>query len=138
MTNEIIKERDHKGRFVSSYKPEYDQLVIDHLANGYSIESFAGSIGVDRSTPYAWAGLHESFKEAVEVGLAKSQKYWESVGKLGMIGKVPGFNATVWIFSMKNKFGWRDRHEIKSLRPEDEFAEVSHRKIMDYIEGKKF
>ena len=41
---------------------------------------------------------------------------------------------------MKNRYGYRDRHEVRNLEgKEDDFSGVvTHEKIMKYIEGKEF
>lgn len=45
-----------------------------------------------------------------------SLKWWETTGKEGLWGdKNNMFNSAVWIFNMRNKFGWRDdpkKHEV--------------------------
>ena len=138
-TSDGIVYRDPKtGQSISKYKPEYDQLLLDHLSEGYSFESFAAIAKVNRDTLYEWEKKHKSFAEAKQLGVAKSLLFWEKMGMAGMVGKIDKFNVTSWIFNMKNRFGWRDRQEIKKLEKDQDFGEVTHEKIMQYIEGKKF
>ena len=85
-------------------------LVYDHLAAGYSKESF----------PYADWDTVERYckdfpKEFPSEKLAEAMRIqrfeWESIGMDGAKGKIPGFNAASWIFNMKNRFRdeWQDR-----------------------------
>jgi hypothetical protein len=91
------------------YDEKYCQQLIDHMANGYSFESFAGTIGVAYKTLYVWQDKHLEFLQAKEIGLAKSLVWWEMAGRKGMLHK--GFSAAVWIFNMKNRHNWLDRKE---------------------------
>ncbi len=82
----------------------------DHIAAGYSIKSFPEC---DYDTAYSYAKRFpedcpmEEFNEAQR----KSLLYWETMGAEGASGKIPGFNATSWIFNMKNRAGWVDKLE---------------------------
>lgn len=49
------------------------------------------------------------FQAAVKKGEEACNIWWERLGrKLAMDG---GGNSAVWIFNMKNRFGWRDKQE---------------------------
>ena len=39
-----------------------------------------------------------------------SQCFWEKQGRMATFGATPNFNATTWIFNMKNRFSedWKD------------------------------
>lgn len=52
----------------------------------------------------------EKIAEAERIGLGKL----ESFGFDGMMGKIPGFNPTTWIFITKNRLGWRDKQDLTS------------------------
>lgn len=95
----------------SDYKPEYCELLIDHMSEGLSFESFGGVVGSHRDTLYEWTKVHPEFKEAREIGKSKSRLFWEKLGIEGLWGSKegPNLNATVWIFNMKNRFQWRDK-----------------------------
>jgi hypothetical protein len=127
------------GQFASKYKPEFDEMLIDHLSKGFSFHSFAGVVRVNYDTVFEWVKRHPSFAEAKQIGTAQSHVFWEKMGIAGTLGKINKFVPSTWIFNMKNRFGWRDRQEIKELGGDEDFDEViSHDKIMEYIEGKKF
>jgi hypothetical protein len=49
----------------SEYRPEYCDLVIEHMAQGYSLTAFAGLVRVAVDTVYRWIALHSEFSEAV-------------------------------------------------------------------------
>lgn len=100
----------------TKYKAKYCQMLIDHMAKGFSFESFAAEIGTHRDTLYEWTKKHERFSDAHKSGQDQCRKWWERAGHAGMMGKVKNFNASVWIFSMKNRHGWRDM--ITDLPPE--------------------
>jgi hypothetical protein len=95
------------------------------MAKGLSFESFAGRIGVSRRVLYDWLDAHEEFLHAKEIGAEKSLLRWEMAGIRGYFAEkirddeaLSGFRTdkqelipAVWIFNMKNRFGWRDRQK---------------------------
>jgi len=88
-------------------------MLIDHMASGLSFEAFAGVIGVNQDTLHEWVKVWPAFSEAKKDGLAKGRIFWEKIGHAGMSGKIKNFNSTVWVFSMKNRFGWRDKQSVE-------------------------
>src|SRR5688572_10998862 len=103
-----------KGGRPSKYKPEYPAELSKHFGKGGSYEAFAGVVGVAIQTLYDWEKRHPEFLAAKQEGVSLSQHVWEQIGMAGMTGKISGFNATVWIFNMKNRFGWRDARDVKT------------------------
>ena len=115
-------EKRKPGR-PTKYKPEYCEKLVQHMADGYSFESFGGKVDVGRESLYRWEAKHQEFRDAKKRGSTKSQLHWEHMGRLGLGSKT--FNATVWIFNMKNRFGWRDRTEQE--------VNVKHERYEDFI-----
>lgn len=97
----------------SKYKPEYCEGVLAHMSKGFSFESYAAVIGVNRDTLFEWTHAHAEFSDYTKRGQDASRYFYEKIGLMGMTGKMPGFNASSWIFSMKNRFGWRDKANIE-------------------------
>ena len=58
----------------------------------------------------------EEFSGTIKIARRKCQVWWERLGREAcfMGGKDNPFNATVWIFNMKNRFKWSDRSEVNS------------------------
>jgi hypothetical protein len=118
------EKRIGEGR-PTKYKPEYCQMLIDHMNGGYSFESFAGLIGVAKQTLYEWIDANSEFLDAKEVGFEKSRLFWEKVGvdyiinqsssTAGVGSESKAINSTVYIFNLKNRFPkeWRDRQEVE-------------------------
>lgn len=97
----------------TDYKHEYCDLLINHMAEGLSFESFAGKVNVSKQTIYDWMQKNPEFLDARKKGDALSLLWWEKEGKDGMwSGKQ--FNAAIWMINMKNRHGWRDRVEMKA------------------------
>lgn len=95
----------------SKYKPEFCDMLLDHMDSGLDYGSFAGVVGVKRSTLYDWEKNHEEWAEARELGEGLLYLYNMRLGRDATIGKVRNFNNTVWIFIMKNCHGWRDKQK---------------------------
>lgn len=97
----------------TDYKPEYCQMLIDHMAEGFSFESFAAVVKVNRDTLYNWVAIHPDFSDAKKSGFDESRLTWEKIGR--DIAKKGEGNATAFIFNMKNRFreDWNDKQTIE-------------------------
>ena len=102
------------------YKPEYCALLIKHMSQGLSYESFAGEIGVCIATLYNFEEKYPDWSRAKDKGRSASRNRLEKLGLQGMLGyrtvkdpktkeitQVPytTFNTTNYIFTMKTRHG---------------------------------
>lgn len=113
----------------SKFKPAYSNMLIEHLAEGASIASFAAEIGVARSTINQWAEDYPEFSEALKIAKAKCAAWWErKLRTIAVVGGGPGA-ATAVIFGLKNMASddWRDKqeHELTGKDGKDLPAPVS-------------
>ncbi|WP_386681854.1 hypothetical protein [Loktanella sp. R86503] len=71
-------------------------------------------LGISRDTFYRWQKEYPEFSDAVKGVKHRSQAWWEQQGRIATFGGTDGFNATSYIFNMKNRFPdeWKDRHEL--------------------------
>lgn len=92
------------------YDPEYAKRLPDMFKNGEDVAEVAAALGVSRQAFYDWCKKYPKFNEAYELGKIYSEAWWSKLGRAGAAGKVE-IQPTVWIFNMKNKFGWRDKPE---------------------------
>ena len=88
------------------------QKIVEEMAQGLSKEAAAASVGVTRQTMHTWTEHHPEFLDAIKLGEELCLEFWERLGVRGAAGLVDGFNATAWIFNMKNRAHWRDKHEV--------------------------
>jgi len=97
---------------------KYDDALADVLDTlgheGEGIMEICHAMGISRETFYEWERKHEKFSDATKMYRVRYQAWWERLGRAGTAGCVAGFNATGYVWSMKNRFphDWRDRHEI--------------------------
>lgn len=118
----------------SDYKPEYCEMVIEHMAQGLSFESFAGVVSTSKPTLYSWAEKNEEFLNAKRIGTEKCRVFWEKAGIKGLfLGKEEKFNAAVWVFNMKNRFGWRDVQEISQEINNKHQVNLKHEDILELV-----
>lgn len=102
------------------------EALIEHGKTGLSFEIF----GIDetvieiigthvvKSTLYEWIKDHPEFSNAKKLYTIHCQKYWEKKSNDHITHYKDGkqLNSAVWIFNMRNRFGWRDK-------PKDEIDE---------------
>lgn len=126
----------------SKYKQEYCKMLVDHLRVGDSYETFPATIyekygyeaAVHVDTLYEWEKVHPEFSEAKKIGWALGRKFWEQLGKTGSAGRLERtskeiihpdgkverekaqatFGQSAWIFTMKNRFNYRDRVDLNA------------------------
>ena len=114
-----MEKKKHPGGRPTVYKPEYCEMLIQHMKEGLSFEAFGGVTGHSKQTLYEWIEKFPEFGDSKRRGELLSQLWWEKIGVERLIsqswhqGGSKALNASVWIFNMKNRFGWRDRHDIE-------------------------
>lgn len=91
------------------YRPEYCAKVEEYIGQGHSMESFAHTVNVVRSTIYDWKDNFPEFKEALDRGFSKRQERTEKLLQTCAESNVG--NASVLIFLGKNWAGLRDKFE---------------------------
>jgi hypothetical protein len=106
------EEKDLGGR-PTKYEPAMCERVIELMRDGASKHEVAADLGIAWQTFLNWQkdGRFPEFMDAVSRGELLSQAWWERAGRSAVMGTISGFNAASWIFNMKNRFGWRDKHD---------------------------
>lgn len=108
----MAKKKYDTGR-PTAYNPDFCQIAIDFLAQGYSRTALAGHLGVTRQTVYNWSKDHPEFFDALSLGEAKTSLFWES--RLIDIARGGDGNTSATIFALKNRVSaeWRDaQHQV--------------------------
>lgn len=101
----------------TKYDPDTMLPIINEGGgNGEGMAELIVSLGIGRETFYKWKEKYPEFSNAVSGYKIRSQSWWEGKGRDGMVGKIQGFNATAYIFNMKNRFhqDWKDKHEVEN------------------------
>lgn len=88
----------------SDYDPAMCQTVLELGAAGKSKAQIAKELGVSRVTMTAWEGKHPEFLNAVKEAQDLALAWWEEKGQDSTFDNSKGFNATAFIFQMKNRF----------------------------------
>jgi transposase len=105
----------------SKYDPAFCERVLELGREGKSKTQIAAAIDVSRVTLGTWGEQHPDFLAALKRARELELAWWENVGQKHMLA--PGFNATAFIFQMKNRFReeYRDVQTIDSTirRPGD-------------------
>lgn len=65
--------------------------------------------GIDAKTFNRMLEDEPEFLQTITEARSKCEVWWQRVGRTAAIGQIEGFNATAWIFNMKNRFRWRDQ-----------------------------
>lgn len=114
----------------TKYKPEMCERVIDMGKEGASKAEMALELDIAYSNFDVWQNEIPEFREAVKEAERLSQGWWEREGRKATFGGIEGFNATSFIFNMKNRFkaDWRDKVEqevsgglrVIPVEPDDE------------------
>ena len=98
----------------SMYNESYCRMLVDHMANGFTFESFSTLIHVGRSVLYEWRKKHPKFMDAYQVGKGYRSQAWESTLQKIATGELKG-SAAAAMFALKNyeKERFRDKQEIE-------------------------
>jgi predicted DNA-binding protein YlxM (UPF0122 family) len=106
----VSSEIAHFGR-PTEYKDTYPQMLVEHMAEGYSFESFAGIVDVDRQTIYNWKDKHPDFLDAFRRGKSKMLLKDEETLNKGIRGDIKA-NGALMALKMYNCHNWTSKSEV--------------------------
>ncbi len=126
----------------SKYDPKFPDMLITHMREGNSFETFGALAHVSKQTLYDWLDAHPEFDEAYSIGQVLSEHWWwrKGMDHLVTYDKDVKFNAAVWIFTMKCRFKFRDGSENERNKDDDNKKPPSDEKIrevLDLVEARK-
>lgn len=104
----------------TDYKPEYCEMLIEHMAKPFSYETFGAIVNVSKQTLYDWEKKHKDFLDAKRLGRMKQQLALEKMLKGQSMGSIKNGNASSLIFYIKNLTNFRDDPVIE----EDSYEEM--------------
>lgn len=96
----------------SKYKPEYADMMINHMKAGGFFEGFAMSIDVHMDTLLDWTTKFPEFSDAYKKAKQAQLEHFQQMGYGLANGQVKG-QVAAWCFMMKNMFKWRDVHDVE-------------------------
>jgi len=104
-----------RGRMIAE-SPELRKKIferlLEHVRNGYSLSCFdeLSEVSVRKYLKtYYEEFIEEDLDEAMRTGMQR----WESIGKRQAEGSCLG-NSRSWFYNMANRFGWREKVDIKA------------------------
>ena len=125
----------------SKFAQDYPELLVKHMKDGNSYDSFGAIVNVTTKTMENWEKKYPSWRLAKELGKQYELAYWENLLQKGATGQLPPikkrvtvfnpdksiksitvidepgkFNATSVIFALKNKFRslYREKIEVEN------------------------
>lgn len=84
-----------KGGRPTKYKPEFCNLLIEHMKRGLSFESFGAEdgVGVSKETLYNWLERHKEFLDARKRGFPYLEAYYIKTGQSIATGQMRRVSA---------------------------------------------
>ena len=108
------------------YKKKFCEMLIAHMAKGYSYTTFCAEINVGRQTLYDWEKAHPEWLEAKAIGYEKGLKLFETLAVTKSMGKKLkgsdyGIDMNAVTFMLKTRFHkeYTEKAEVThSVNPE--------------------
>jgi hypothetical protein len=92
----------------SAYRKYHAELAQNYALLGATDEEIANFLGVTDRTLRTWKKAHPAFAEALNHGkMHADARMIGAAFRNGLAG-----NATIQIFWLKNRLGWRDKTEV--------------------------
>jgi hypothetical protein len=92
----------------STYNPDYEEMLIEHMSNGLSFECFGATIDTALQTVKYWKETIPTFMDAYNLGKAKRRLRDEKLLEEYNRGTIKGGNHNTLLFKMRAMHGVTD------------------------------
>src|SRR5678816_661376 len=101
------------------------ETMLNLFNGGATVAEVCAELGIARDTFYCWCNEHKDFSDAYKKGRELAERWWTKIGQAGMLGKLEQpINSAMWIFNMKARFKWQDRHEVEVINETPQRIEI--------------
>jgi hypothetical protein len=107
-----IRERQQLMRTSAIERRKVFRELCEHVAKGYSVECFP-ELQAKMLGDYQKLYPEEFVQEELDVAKQRGQRMWEGLGHAQASGNCLG-NSRTWYYNMSNRYGWRDRVDVKA------------------------
>lgn len=115
----------------TKYRKEMCETMLNLFNGGATVAEVCAELGIARDTFYCWCNEHKDFSDAYKKGRELAERWWAKIGQAGMLGKLEQpINSAMWIFNMKARFKWQDRHEVEVINETPQRIEI---KLIDEL-----
>lgn len=101
-----------KDEVIDRLKEGWQSQMKELARDGASDVELRVELGISENLWYRWIAEDEEFCQTVKECKQLCCVWWEKHGRKMAAGTAEG-NSTVWIFNMKNRFGWKDKIETE-------------------------
>lgn len=108
--SKITTEGDGRPVVWTFYKPEYCEMLIDHMAEGFSFWTFGAKVRVCKKTLLNWMRDHPRFKQAREIGdiIGRYEMEKKALSGLWFEEGKPNLNTNLFKHMMQIRYeDWR-------------------------------
>lgn len=115
----------------------WQQIMLDCGQEGGSAVEARCLLGIGESAWYTLLEDSEDFRRTEKTRQELCEVWWERQGRKMAMGA--DGNATVWIFNMKNRFGWRDKQDLNhtsddgSMSPSIDASKLSSETLKEIL-----
>ena len=115
----------------TKYRKEMCETMLDLFKGGATVAEVCVELDIHRDTFYQWVKEKPEFSDTYKKGKELAEKWWAKIGQAGMLGKLEQpINSAMWIFNMKARFKWQDRHEVEVINETPQRIEI---KLVDEL-----
>jgi len=115
----------------TKYRKEMCETMLDLFKGGAIVAEVCAELDIHRDTFYQWVKEKPEFSDTYKKGKELAESWWAKTGQAGMLGELEQpINSSMWIFNMKARFKWQDRHEVEVINETPRRIEI---KLIDEL-----
>jgi hypothetical protein len=107
-----LKEKMQKLESDKNARKKLFKQLCDHVALGYSVESFS-EISTVSISKFLKEYPDDFVQGDLDLAKQKGRDWWEGIGRRQASGDCLG-NSRTWYYNMANRYGWREKLEVEA------------------------
>ncbi|MCK4500267.1 hypothetical protein KAU11_07205 [Candidatus Babeliales bacterium] len=114
----MAKKVGRPQKTLNDLPSNWEEIIIDLKTKGGSDTECKAELNISNDLWEALIAREPKFSETIKRGALLCEAWWVKAGREGIYQTSGGktehsnLNPVLWYMNMKNRFGWRDKHDI--------------------------